>query len=371
MKIDSDKHYLDAAGYAWFSSLKNQYLTCSPQPSDSRDNSVRIKVIIEKDRGQVNVQDLFDLEDYILSILSPEELAVRLKAIRRECKEAFGEESWGEILPTLIENIENDNRNSNLIEARSLQAELHWQASIRMWAQGVQLTMMLWVIAILAIVLVVVNLAPYLYFPLHAVLFTAGVAGGCVGTLQRIHSANLATAKAFQIARYSWSFVSVIISPLLGGVFALVLTALLISGIMTPGLVVPNITAVSYNDEGGRAPSSTNRYSKSSASNLGKSTNRFNFGGSNSVEMIRSGGGNAEVLDAAHTRETGEKVPDGNGESREPLGCICPFLNLGLCFKSGRDLVLLVLLAFISGFSERLIPDMLTQLERVQKKTSM
>jgi hypothetical protein len=360
---------LDAAGLTWFNNLKNQYLSLPPAQTTTTDVQKRISAKIDElvktaDKDLV-MQDNFNLEDWVLTLMSGPALASKLKSLRDDYKEVFGQETWNKIQLTLLAQVDPTKDDDNRAESQRLLAELHWQASIRPWASHLRQQMLGYVIVLLGLAMLVMWLNVCRHGPeMAGSLMLVGLLGGAVSTIQRIQSADLACSRALMLARYSMLKLGVIVSPVLGGIFALVLTLFLLTKSVTAGFIVPDMTVgCATNCAFAKEAAATNL---SGASNLVVTLPTNLTGGAPTsawASTTNPVNRNASPTNAMMSQTAnGKAVPAGEMES-----CLYTFFSLPVHFASGKDLALLLLLAFVAGFSERLVPDLLTKLADTKK----
>ncbi len=178
------------------------------------------------------------------------------------------------------------------------------------------------------------------------VIVIAGLVGGAVSSIQRIQSANLASSRALALARHSSLNLGVVISPLLGGIFAIVLALMLMSKTVTPGAVVPKVEmGPATNSPATIITSPTNTQSTTSATNLNPLVKRDEKAPPNTV----AGAGRTET------------------KNQPPQGFIYQFFSVSAIFAGGTDLALFMIWMFLAGFSERLVPDLLSKVAEQKK----
>lgn len=369
---------LDAAALTWFNNLKNQYLTLTPPAA--LDAGIKAKtcttidLLLAKDSKDLVMQELFDLEDLILVLLSGPPLVARLKSLRDEYQDVFGDDKWKQVQPTLLPVIDPAKDDENRAEARRLQEELHWQASIRPWASDMRDWMMTTTLGVTAGVLIMACiLAAFGGMKFESVLVFAGVLGGAVSSIQRIQSANLATSRALMLARYSTLKLGVVISPLLGGIFAVLLALMLMSKTVAPGTVIPNVVlgyAASNSSVRESAPAvstGTWRISQKRGDNTNPSA-AASLGESTNAPLVTAAGTNGPDISHAPAAEESAATPSHRPFQPEtPVPCRFSFFSMPVIFASGQDLALFLLWMFLAGFSERLVPDLLTKVAESKK----
>jgi hypothetical protein len=146
------------------------------------------------------------------------------------------------------------------------------------------------------------------------VVIFAGIMGGCVSMLQRIQSAPNEGDALYNLAALSHGWKGISLSPLYGGIFAMLLYVLFTAGILQ-GSVFPRIVPLNV-------ASATPAESKSPA---------------------------PSPLPSPSPAAT-------SSSSAQSL----PFSNTGP--EDGRAYALVVIWSFLAGFAERLVPDTLNRL---------
>jgi len=337
--IQTGSDRLDSAGLVWFNELKNSsqaWLPAFPAavapalPTPAQIAAGEIQKIIDKLPAELTQQDVFNLEDLLILVRPVEDYPPWINSLREDYLGVFGPDAYQKIILSLIPNVNSCKAPADLpglqAEARRLQAELHWQSATQPWAHRQREHLMYGIVATLVGALVMLPLvwligvcwSGFVSLEFVLALFLLGALGGCISTIQRIQSAALATTQAMTSIRYNEKPWGVWLSPLQGAIFALILTLILLAGVASPGSVVPNV-----NLQGPASPAATN------TSPLG--------------------------------------VPQVGSEAPKNTPYYIPCLGMSLKFANGTDIAILLLLAFAAGFSERMVPDMLSELADKEK----
>lgn len=184
---------------------------------------------------------------------------------------------------------------------------------------------------------------PLLRFPTTCVVVLAGVIGGCVSMLQRIQSAPQEGDAIFNLAALTNGWKGISLSPLYGGIFAVLLFVLFAADVLQ-GAIFPDV-----NTPGKTITESTN----------------------NSGQSVST----TTTVQPAQTPSAAAQPPSPAPTPPPP--------PQKLSFKSfvtetgptnGIAYALLVIWSFIAGFAERLVPDTLNRLvaknQAIQGETS-
>jgi hypothetical protein len=180
-------------------------------------------------------------------------------------------------------------------------------------------------------------------FPL---LFLLGALGGCMSVVQRLQTTDLATERAMNNVRYAPGIISVMLSPLQGAIFSMLFVLALIAGVVSQGFVIPDVLLEKQKD---------NKASVAAAAKQFQATN--GVPGANILPSVNSVSGTDAVAGTNGAAGTVNAAPQPSEERM-----YYPFFFLRLSFASGKDLALILLWAFVAGFSERLVPDFLTRM---------
>jgi hypothetical protein len=366
---------LDGDDLVWFNDLKIQFTVIEPPPAET--DPVRIKAreainrVVGKNGGDLTGQDLADLETWMIELLPLEDLRQKVSSLRDDLQDMAGEAAWEKIRTTLTNQVSTATDALLRPEARRLQQELHWRAAVQPGAQSARLMLMVKVLTIFLMIMALVGgMALVGWVTLGTVVFLGGTFGALISCVQRIQSADLTSSRAASLMKSDHLALGVVISPILGGIFALVMALILMSQTVTSGLVIPDVTAVRA------ANAARSTIVKAGATNKGGSSQT---NGTNALELAFSGemmtsnplptamGSDANPV-VSQPQRTLSSADNANLISAATAGQVpslkFAFFNLFLCFPAGKDLALFVLWAFVSGFFERLVPDLLTKMAK-------
>lgn len=411
MSEKSQPSILDQAGLTWFNELKNKALAVmSSAPTAGTPQAAAVAAvnkIITLPADSLTQQEVFDLENWLLLLLPDPDLKQWVNSQREDYREAFGKEAFDRIQPTLLPSVSTAATADLQAEARRLQQELHWQASIQPWAQQKRQELMGGILSMLLLVILVITVfwgTSVAASETHQMQFAAVVAlmgalGAFISCLQRVQAADLATSRAIASSRHSRFELGVAVSPLQGTVFALLLTLLLVAGMTPAGFIIPDVSLQSCNCPKGTNTPPTATSAQSDQSKTGSASTPTNPAlaernlpsekaiptptSTNSPALPSTSPATGTPTSPVEAKQAppdstkppgdGGKASQAAGDKRTPTGtqvgqvtmkgkCCFPFFKMWLCFGGGKDVAILLLWAFLAGFSERLVPDMLSRI---------
>ncbi len=359
----ADKAELDRDDVAWFNELKNQFeaLDATAEDPDPVKKRAReeLRKIIAGGPGDRIGKDLANLETWLIEALPLEDLRQKVASLRDDCRDLVSPASWERLQATQVSPLATADEKSLRAEARRLQQELHWCTSFEPEAHNLRVKLMLNVGASFLVCLVVVGVLSWLSsLSFTAVIVLAGVLGALVSCVQRIQSADLTGSRADSLPKRNWLAISLVISPVLGGIFSIIMVLLLVAGQVSPGFVVPDVKVLTY----GWPVKSDATHPPSGADG---ETHPMPGPGAITAAVT---GTNAALTNAAPVADTAA-ARTYTPEEREAWAKTSNyyFFTLKLRFKTGQDLALLILWSFMAGFFERLVPDLLTRLASAKK----
>lgn len=378
---------LDSPGYTWFNEIKNKALAvmpAAPVAGSPQERAVtELKKIAALSPECLTQQEVFDMEDWLVLVLPDADLKQWVNSMREDYRDAFGVDAYQRILPGLVPQVNAANTAELQAEARRLQQDLHWQAGIVPWAQAKReklmtgILRMFIVVLVASLILLLLNLLAGGQGQMQFVAVVAmmmGALGAFVSSLQRLQAADLTTSRAVAAARHARQELGFAVSPLQGTIFALLMVLILLAGIAPPGFVIPEVSWQSRNgspvtkDLSHATPPQTNDLTRGSVLSPSKSAPAVSNAPPQTPPLLpdREKTPPKKEMPAITGNATNASP---SGASGSPTGVkgdggrIClPFFRLWLCFGSGKDLALLLLWAFLAGFSERLVPDLLTRM---------
>jgi len=198
-----------------------------------------------------------------------------------------------------------------------------------------------------------------------SLVMIAGALGACLSAFQRIQNGGRTGAGLLNLRETPWKSLSVGVAPVIGAVSAFLLTMIFAGGIIS-GNLFPKITLRAH--LGHTNAPAENTYTQvimknSALSATGSSTN-------NSIPLGGTGPATSTIFVTNHVTITNllslTNLVTLTNSSNDSLTWrdSKPFFQHHWYVASGADLALLLIWAFIAGFSERLVPDMLSRLAK-------
>jgi len=313
-------------------------------------------------------------------------LKAKARSLRQEFREVMGATAAAAMQADYLDLKEMKNDKDLLrlqAEASNLMSELHYNlvSSPRLEWQKTKLTLVLGgytLLVGLAILLAFLRAGPpdedatgYWHrlltcvFSLHfscaplCLVLLAGTLGAGVSAFQRIQNGGASGASLLNLRDAKWHSLSIAVAPLLGAVSAL-LVALLFAGGVISGAFFPKVTLraefCGTNELAQAVP--TNALSRETpVGPVVLKTSPPPVVVSNIVNLTDI------YLTTNHLTVTNALVSTADPATWRDSKTFCQHR---WCFATGADVALLLIWAFIAGFSERLVPDLLS---RLAKKT--
>lgn len=342
------------------------------------------ELIQKKERGQAIWSDILLFESALLRMLWFEPLKARLVSLREEYGGAMGAVAASAMSANCLDLAEMKEDKDFLrvqSEAVNLMGELHWQylSAPRSEWQKTELSLKLGGYTAIVVALILLGslrpgpAEPTGAGPWPAVLqwlatlhfngstlsyvLLAGAVGAALSAFQRIQSGSGSGAALLNLRSAPWQSLSVGVAPVIGALSAFLLTMMFAGGVLS-GNFFPQIAlhadgcATNAPMAGVSAPvADTNAAAPTSA-----------------LPVLRTAGvpTNASLPRLTNlTAAAGTHATPTNASSDPRTWRDCKtFGQHRWCVAAGAELALLIIWTFIAGFSERLVPDMLTRLAK-------
>ena len=325
-----------------------------------------IDELISRPIRQVLWRDLLVMEAMLAKMQSKEAIALELALLRAEYKELVGPEAYESLkLPVVPLPVTEADYPKALAEYETLLQELHWNY-LSAPAREEERTNLLVAVTQSLGLLVVVALLIWSLSPSRvlASLIVCGGLGAWLSAFRRAQSPSLHSTVLLNLRRSRWSRLSFSLAPWIGGISAVALAFVFAGGIVT-GRFFPTVRwtdhldAASTNLLRGAADSLATNVVKTGAkitNELGVPTNSVP---TNAVpNKIKAEAGLGTASEPA-------VIPPAPGAA-SPLQWHANHDEERWWFGGDTEHALLLLWAFLAGFSERLVPDLLN---RIAKKT--
>jgi hypothetical protein len=370
--------------------------------------------LVDRPPEKVLWRDLLILESMLARLQSKETLAFELTMLRGEYKELIGADAYDSLkLPVVPLPPSDADYSKALAEYETLLQELHWNYLSAPARERERTKLLGWISLSLAFLLVFLTTWVWWYLNEEVLALVAGMGalGGWLSAFRRAQSPALHSMVLLNLRRAPWSAFSFAIAPWVGGLSAILLAFLFSAGVMN-GRLFPNVRwtdrldPITTNSLRGGVYMATNlppsaiagSNAQTRANDRIASTNasgaRTNTADTNppSIQASSRAGGQASAQ-----LESGNRPPPSTGggpsssDSANPIegqfgasGRTDPALNNPppatlapmqwhadrqpnrWWFGGDTEFALLLVWAFIAGFSERLVPDLLN---RIAKKT--
>ena len=345
----------------------------------------------EQDHAKVLWSDILVFEAALLRMLWFEPLKTKLLSLRDEYREAMGAAAAADMSATLLDLKElKDDKDFLRVQAEAvnLMSELHWHYVSAPGLEYHKTTMTFKLACYTALVCTVILLCSLRSGPaepgdatcccwvfswlgsLHfkcstlSLVMLAGAVGAALSAFQRIQKGGKAGAALLNLRKSKWSSISLGTAPAIGALSAVLLT-LIFAGGLIDGKIFPRVTLAAD----GRL---TNVVAKVSTTNFpGALTNRSSV---TNVESTTNPPTITNMVSITNTTDLTNQANITNTFSpTNPAGATADALtwrdDKTFCqhrwfVAAGADLALLLIWAFIAGFSERLVPDMLSRLAK-------
>jgi hypothetical protein len=348
---DDYQQPLDGHGLSYRAELIAEYRTLASKADNPRAEEF-IQELLKK--TQMTWDDLMGLELAVVKVLPLEKLRRKAWSIREEYREIAGEAEWTAYqssAPELKTPVEADLRADTeqlMIELQWLYTTLPLQEKFRSKVLSDILKMF---VLLLAVAVLLMALYQMTYF---TAAFMAGAAGAFFSAFQRLQKTPLGGNEEVNLAKTRNLTVSAQLAPLIGGIAAVVLSLLFMAGLVT-GTMFPNIA--------GEFSSSKPKPSTVTSN----ATNQVLVAADTNVLTVKTNTATSTNIAAKGPVDAKPKESPIKGQEQQTH---CPMLSdLMICVAGGRDLALWLVWAFIAGFAERLVPDILNRLtDKSQQK---
>ena len=346
------------------------------------EDSCKMKTIAapggERDQAKVLWSDILVFEAALLRMHWFEPLKTKLLSLRDEYREAMGAAAASDMSATWLDLKElKDDKDFLRVQAEAvnLMSELHWHYVSAPGLEYHKTTMTFKLACYTALVCAVILLCSLRSGPaepgdatcccwvfswlgsLHfkcstlSLVMLAGAVGAAVSAFQRIQKGGKAGAALLNLRKSKWSSISLGTAPAIGALSAVLLT-LIFAGGLIDGKFFPRVTLAAD----GRL---TNVVTKISTTNVVSATN--------TTAMTNAANSSSPTNFTNHVNITNSFSPTNTaGATADSLTWRDDktFCQHRWFVAAGADLALLLIWAFIAGFSERLVPDMLSRLAK-------
>jgi hypothetical protein len=332
---------------------------CQPKPCDRRKAAAAvIEKLIGPETAVIKWRDLLLLEAMLAKMQTKEAISFELTLLRAEYKEMVGIEAYDALkLPMVPLPATDADYPRALAEYETLLQEIHWNY-LSAPAREEERTKLL--VAISQSLLLLAALVFALWFVFDSrVLATVALFGGLgawLSAFRRAQSPALSSMVLLNLRRSPWSRLSYSLAPWIGGVSAIAL-AFIFAGGGVSGRFFPTVRWTDQLD-----PVSTNALRGTVLTNK-PATNLLVI--SLSPAVIGNSAALAQALSVSNALILSNALALSNAPGA-PMQWHEESRNERWWFGADTEHALLLVWAFLAGFSERLVPDLLN---RIAKKT--
>jgi hypothetical protein len=364
-----------------------------PAAAEQSTRGLIDQLIRKREENKLIWNDILVFESALLSLLPKEKLLRAFQSKQQEYQELAGADAlqaWKNSLPAGLEA--GTDLPNMLAATQSLTRDLHWSYTTFPVQEQQRERFAKWVVVWLtAIGLCAVTLYWRERFSTTAAVLVCGAVGACLSALIRIQSPWLGGNALLNLRKSSY-WLTVLLSPVVGGISALVLSLIFTCGAIR-GPFFPAVTLTVNSDAlspnrthstnaSASFPLNITEHLRPAITALGRSVSSEKGAEPETPESESSDANKDSKADeAADSRpvpvaETNvtTRLSSANGTSIS-INEFTHSYSVSAhrwTMTSGADLALLLLWSFLAGFSERLVPDMMSRLtEKAKAKATM
>jgi hypothetical protein len=347
---------LPAYGVLYLDHLRGEFALARPRISDKQDMDRLAEIEQRRVAGAGDVLTWNDVHVFgllLLKYLNTDELRVRIQTLRPLFRSIAGQKDYDSYLTSKPPEFDQTPSQDELVrDAEYLHNEFCLRYAFTAARERLR-NLVLWVGFGLTLLFVgAFTLVIYLHLSgrfgkpgintISVVLF-AGIVGGFMSVLQRVQSASSEGDPVFNYSSFWHGWPAILLSPLTGGIFAVLLYGMFTSGLLQ-GTIFPDISTIRKEE-------------KTRISGVEESA-------------APTEAPTATVPTEAPTptpSPSPSPTPNQSQSERSAVGFKEVIDSTGP--RTGVDFALLLIWAFIAGFAERFVPDTLSRLvSRAEKE---
>jgi hypothetical protein len=259
MKIQSIREWAESKDLdksfrkSYYALLAGQYATLS-DPVQDEPTRKEADEIAKKGAEKIEWEDLYRMELAIVKLRNIEDLRRQAWCIRNEYKAVASAEEFKDYVESVPPNAKDSDDKLLRADLVRLQEELNWKYTF-MWVlegyRGQMLQRVVWfTLTILAVSIVLISIPAAHRFlsgdgrfnlPFLEFIVVPGIVGGLISTIRRLQTVQMDGNADLDLTHLEQGNTNIYLSPFLGGIFALLLFAL-IAGKMLAGDLFPKVS---------------------------------------------------------------------------------------------------------------------------------
>jgi len=343
---------LSQEGQTYFEQILAEYRLL---PSPTAPDKISVKEAIDPIASKVQMErtwsDLFEFEKGILKLQSDDVVRRRAWVIRAEYRALAGDQLYESYEASNPPDPQNGPIDQLRADTEQLLSQFHWQYAFTPVRERARDALLRKVIRLLFIILLVAGIFAWVGYykgntpqqdtnqnmsalPILPLVIIMGSIGGVVSLQRRVQSVPSTGDPIINIAELSTSQVSVIITPVTGAVFAILLYLIFI-GHLIGGPLFPRICTSQGN---------CNQEQAAESRQIGNQLDEVSNAPDDKIENAQQ----------PKVRSTASMAPNHVTTFSEFLSLTAPI--------SGWDFAKLLIWSFIAGFAERFVPDTIDRL---------
>ena len=235
------KQPLAEYGICYFNELLSEYRTLSTTNADP-EAKARAEEILKKE--SLTWGDIYTFETTILKLQPLATVRRRAWVLREKYHTLVGDQAYDVYLKSNPPDPENGAEAELRADLDQLLDNFHWQYTVTMAGERMRGRLSKWIVGVMGVVVICFAIAALvttcldlkLTIPTIAIVLFMGMLGGFVSTELRLQSGSTQGEPIENLARLDHGWLSVLISPVSGAIFAVVLYMLFIGNFLNGNL---------------------------------------------------------------------------------------------------------------------------------------
>ena len=240
------KQPLSEYGLSYFNQLLSEYRTLSMKNADPEAKATADAIL---QKQSLTWGDIYAFEITVLKLHPIEHLRRRVWALREKYRVMFGEETYAIYLKSNPPDPSNSPEGELRADLAQLLNSFHWQYTIVMAGERMRGALSKWIVSLMGLLvagcaiaaMIIVAFDFEITTPTILIVLFMGMLGGFVSTQLRLQNSPSNGEPIENLAKLDHGWLSVLISPISGAIFAVILYLLFIGGFLK-GNLFPEIT---------------------------------------------------------------------------------------------------------------------------------